>query len=36
MEVLFRQRLTTQEGLIGFDYGRSNQVKRVEDPGLSL
>jgi len=26
---------TTQEGLIGFDFGRSIQEKRVEDPGLS-
>jgi hypothetical protein len=26
---------TTSEGLIGFDFGRSIQEKRVEDPGLS-
>jgi hypothetical protein len=26
---------TTQEGLIGFDFGRSIQEKRVEDPGSS-
>jgi hypothetical protein len=28
-------RSTIQEGLIGFDFGRSIQEKRVEDPGLS-
>ena len=26
---------TTQEGLNGFDFGRSNQEKRVEDPRSS-
>ena len=36
MGVLREQRLITQEGLIGFDCGRSIQEKRVENPRSSL